>query len=137
EMACALRLFEVKSRCNLTDDAFWQTMLAVNNGNISQFRIKKKLKFIKHIQCEYCGTPRYQNATSNIRLVSRRQMAYFSIKTRLKIQYQDPIRSQELSYRANYTCRQGFGLNDNIGDIFDGTRYQELLSSNLFQDERD
>ncbi|CAI2195528.1 975_t:CDS:2, partial [Funneliformis geosporum] len=31
EMACALRLFEVKSHCNLTDDAFRQTMLAVNN----------------------------------------------------------------------------------------------------------
>jgi hypothetical protein len=58
-------------------------------------------------------------------------MAYFSIKDRLRIQYQDPKRSQELRYRANYTC------NGNIKDIFDGLRYQKLLSSNFFQDERD
>ncbi|CAI2194941.1 11515_t:CDS:2, partial [Funneliformis geosporum] len=93
EMAYALRLFEVTSRCNLIDDAFRQTMLAVNNGNISQFRIKKKLKSIEnlepiwidmcinsccaytgrykeHIQCEYCGIPRYQNAISNVDLIS-------------------------------------------------------------------
>ena len=36
-MACALRLFNVKFKCNLTDEAFWQTMLAVNGGNISQY----------------------------------------------------------------------------------------------------
>ena len=27
EMACALRLFDVKSRCNLTDKAFQQTII--------------------------------------------------------------------------------------------------------------
>ncbi|CAI2202164.1 7503_t:CDS:2, partial [Funneliformis geosporum] len=113
EMACALRLFEVKSRCNLTDDAFRQTILAVNNEPIWIDMCINSCctytgRYKKHIQCEYCGTPRYKNATSN-----------------------------ELRYCANYTCHQGFGLNGNIGNIFDGTRYQELLSSNLFQDERD
>ncbi|CAI2187568.1 17728_t:CDS:2, partial [Funneliformis geosporum] len=47
EIACALRLFEVKSHCNLIDDAFRQTMLAVNNEAYTQpVRIEKdKEKF--------------------------------------------------------------------------------------------
>ena len=64
-------------------------------------------------------------------------MAYFSIKDRLIIQYQDPTRSKELRYRANYTQRQGFSTDKKIGDIFDGSKYHELLSNGFFQDDRD
>ncbi|CAI2199972.1 17930_t:CDS:2, partial [Funneliformis geosporum] len=69
EMACALRLFEVKSHCNLTDDAFRQTMLAIDMCINSCCAYTERYK--EHIQCKYCGTPRYQNATSNIDLVSQ------------------------------------------------------------------
>src|ERR1044071_3755748 len=145
EMACALRLFDVKSRYNLTDKAFQQTMLAVNGGNISQYQVKKVLKSIvklkpiwidicinsccaytgqykDHVQCEYCEAPRFQDILANKNHISRRQMAYFSIKDRLTIQYQDPNHSKELRYHANY-------IHDNfkIEDVFDSKRYQELL----------
>lgn len=53
-------------------------------------------------------------------------MAYFSIKDRLRIQYQDSNHSQELRYYANYIC------NGNIKDIFNGLRYQKPLFSNFF-----
>lgn len=154
EMACALRLFSVKSRCNLTNEAFQQTMLAVNGGNISQYQVQKMLKSIvklkptwidmcvnsccaytgqyeNHIQCEYCKVPRFQNVSENKKRVPRCQMAYFSIKDSLMIQYQDPIRSKELRYRVNYN------RDFKIGDVFDGKRYQELLSHGFFDDERD
>jgi hypothetical protein len=155
-MACALRLFNVKSYCNLTDEAFRQTMLAVNGGDISQYQIKKVLKSIvklepiwidmcvnsccaytgqykDYVQCEYCKAPRFQDISANKNCVSRRQMAYFSIKDRLIIQYQDPIRSKELRYRANYIHHDNF----KIGDVFDSERYRELLSCGFFNDERD
>ena len=64
-------------------------------------------------------------------------MAFFSIKDRLGIQYQDPKRSKELKYHANYTSRQGFGLDGTIGDIFDSARYHSLLSNGYFKDDRD
>src|SRR5436190_12279991 len=138
-MSCALRLLDVKSHCNLTDNAFHQIMTAVSCSNISLHKAKKKLKSIVQIEpilvdmcpnsccaytgnykyyneCEECKTPRFQNGTSNH---PRCQMAYFSIKNRLMIQYQDPTRSEELKYRANYTQRQGFGSDGNIDDIFD------------------
>lgn len=157
-MACALRLFNVKSRCNLTDEAFQQTMLAVNGGNISQYQVQKVLKsivnlkpiwidmcvnsccaytgqFKDNIQCEYCKEPRFQNISENKKRISRYQMAYFSIKDSLIIQYQNPERSKELRYRANYTYNNNKDFK--IGDIFDGKRYQELLLHGFFDDERD
>ena len=130
-------------------------MLAVNGGNISQYQIKKVLKSIvklepiwidmcinsycayirrykDYIQCEYCKEPRFQDILANKNHISRCQMAYFSIKDRLTIQYQDPNHSKELRYRANY-------IHDNfkIGDVFDSERYQELLFREFFNDERD
>src|ERR1043165_7335032 len=156
-MTCALRLLDIKSCCNLTDDAFHQIMTAVIGSNVSLHKAKKKLKSIVKLEpifvdicsnsccaytgnykyyteCEYCHTPRFQNGTSNH---ARRQMAYFSIKNRLIIQYQDPICSEELEYRAKYTQRQEFGLDGKIGDIFDGMRYNELLSNGFFCNSKD
>lgn len=156
EFACALRLFEVKSRHNLTDDAFQQIMVAVNGNSFSQYQIKKTLKYIVPIEpiwidmcinsccaytgmykyyneCRICQAPRFKDRTR----VPRRQVAYFSIKDRLKIQYQDSTRSEKLRYRANYTNRPDFNLNDKIGDLFDGAKYQELLLNGFFKDDRD
>ena len=90
EMSCALRLLDVKSRCNLTDNAFHQIMTAVSCNNISLHKAKKKLKSIVQIEpilidmcpnsccaytenykyyneCEYCHTTRFQNGTSSLR----------------------------------------------------------------------
>src|SRR5436189_142417 len=64
-------------------------------------------------------------------------MAYFSIKDRLVIQYQDPKCSEELKYHANYTQYQDFGSDGKIGDIFDGIKYQELLSHGFFSNDQD
>ncbi|CAG8748408.1 12637_t:CDS:2, partial [Funneliformis caledonium] len=159
EMACVLRLFKVKSSCNLTDETFQQIMLAINGDDISQYKIKKTLKSIvkleptwidmcinsccaytkqykHHIQCDFCNEPRFHNTKSE-KCISRRQVAYFSIKDWLIIQYKDPERSNELRYRASYTYHQDFSSDGKIGDIFDGERYQKLLSNGFFQDERD
>lgn len=160
ELACALRLFRVKSCCNLTDDAFRQTMMAVNGGNVSLFQVRRTLQSIVPIEptwvdicinsccaytgkykydelCEYCYISRFQTGPSMGKRLPQRQMAFFSIKDRLKIQYQDPKGSERLKYRINYTHRQGFGSDGKIGDIFDGVRYQKLLSDGYFEDDRD
>jgi hypothetical protein len=158
-MSRALKLLDIKSRCNITDDAFHQIMLAINN-NVTLHQAKKKLKSIVKVEpilvdmcpnsccaytgnfkyyneCNYCHESRFQIEESNQKHTPRRQMAYFSIKDRLIIQYQDPKRSVELMYRANYTRHQDFGSKEKIGDIFDGKRYQKLLSYGFFCDDRD
>ncbi|CAG8565722.1 8223_t:CDS:2 [Funneliformis caledonium] len=40
ELACAIRLFRVKSHCNLTDNAFRQTMMIVNGSNVSLLQVR-------------------------------------------------------------------------------------------------
>ena len=83
KLACALRLFQVKSQCNLTNNAFHQTMVAVNGGDVSLFQVKETLESIIPIKptwvdicinsccaytgkykdnnfCEYCQTSRFQ-----------------------------------------------------------------------------
>ncbi|PKY28785.1 hypothetical protein RhiirB3_445132 [Rhizophagus irregularis] len=160
EMSCALKLLDIKSHCNITDDAFHQIMVAINN-NVTLHQAKKKLKSIVKIEsilvdmcpnsccaytgnfnkyyneCNYCHESRFQIEESNQKYTPRCQMAYFSIKDRLIIQYQDSRRSAELMYRANYTQHQDFGFKEKIGDIFDGKRYQKLLSYGFFCDDRD
>ncbi len=81
-------------------------MMAVNCDNISLYKTKQALKSMVSIKptwidicinsccaftgkyednnlCEYCQEPRFQ--TDKRKLVSRRQMAFFSIKDRLII----------------------------------------------------
>ncbi len=125
ELACALRLIEIKSRYNLIDDAFHKIILAVNHNDISFHRIKGTLKYIVLIVpiwvdmcsnscCAYTGSYKYHNEyefyyTPRFRIEglnqnhhSQCQMAYFSIKDRLLIQYQNPTQLNELRYHANY-----------------------------------
>jgi len=129
-------------------------MVAVNGGVVNLYRVKKTLKSIvpleptwvdmcinscqaytgkyqNHNECDICQTPRFHDQKH----IPRRQMAYFSITDRLKIQYQDPKRSENLRYRANYTRHQDSDIK--IGDIFDGTNYKKLVSKGFFQDDRD
>jgi len=104
KLACALRLFKVKSCCNLTDDAFWQIMIAVNSGVVNLYQVKKTLKSIVSIKptwvdmcikschaytgkykdydkCNICQTPRFREKER----IPQCQMAYFSIKDHLRI----------------------------------------------------
>ena len=121
-----MRLLEIKSRHNLTDDAFCQIIIAINCNDTSFYQTKHILKSIVPIvsiwvdmcsnsccaytgsykyydECEYCHIPRFQIDELNQKGHPQRQMAYFSIKDRLIIQYRDLTRSEELRYRANYT----------------------------------
>ena len=50
ELAIALRLFKVKIQYNLTDEAFKQTMIAVNAKSISLHLVKKTLKSFVNIE---------------------------------------------------------------------------------------
>jgi hypothetical protein len=159
ELAVALRLLKVKVKCNLTDEAFQETMIAFNNNSepISLHKVKKKLKSIVNIKpiwedmcpnsccaytgsynnlinCPICKSERYQN--NRIRQ-PRQQFAYFSIIERLTIQYGDYDRAKELRYRTDYVLRRSYRNNNQIGDIFDGTCYKELVQNGHFQDERD
>ena len=155
-MACALRLFKIKIQCNITDNAFNQIVKATNIIPISLYRIKNSFKkfvniepqwidmciysccaytglFENRMQCPHCNAPRYQADQQK----PRYQFACFSLKERLKIQYKDPNRANELRYRHMYTSRHGFGKDGKIGDVFDGKCYLDLLKKVYFQDERD
>ena len=125
-MACVLRLLEIKARHNLTDDAFCQIMIAINGNDASLYQIKNMLKSIvpimpiwvdmypnfyyvytrsykDHDECEHYYVLRFWIEKSGQKRYPQRQMAYFSIKDHLIIQYQDPTHSEELRYHASYT----------------------------------
>jgi hypothetical protein len=159
-LACALQLFEIKIRCNITDDAFNQIMKVTSNIPTSIYCVKTVLKKLVDIkpqwidmciysccaytgefenkeQCPYCNTPRYQKINHSHQKKSRYQFAYFSLKERLKIQYKNSDRADELRYRYRYTLRNNFGKDGKIEDVFDGKCYLDLLKMGYFQDERD
>jgi hypothetical protein len=95
-------------------------------------------QFENKIQCPYCNASRYQEIDHhNHQKKSRYQFACFSLKERLKIQYENPDRVDELRYRYMYTSHSGFGNNGNVGDVFDGECYLDLLRMGYFQDEHD
>jgi hypothetical protein len=146
-----LRLFEIKIRCNLTDNAFNEIMKAVCNTPISICHIKTTLKklvdiepqwvdmcintccaytgqFENKTQCPYCAAFRYQEINQNHKKKPRYQFACFSLKKRLRIQYEDSNRVDELRYRYTYMSRDGFGNDGKVGDVFDGKCYKGLAS---------
>jgi hypothetical protein len=111
-MIRALRIFEVKITCNLSDRAFYKTMEAVDCDSISLYKVKKFLKYIVPLEpkwvdmciksccafigkykdcdrCTYCKTSRYTEISKNNKTIlkSRCQAAYFSIIERFKLQY--------------------------------------------------
>ena len=64
-------------------------------------------------------------------------MAFFPLKDRFLIQYQDLNRSQALQYRYNYTSSVEYINEEGYGDIFDGKRYKELFDDGFSPDYRD
>ncbi|RIB11188.1 hypothetical protein C2G38_2004741, partial [Gigaspora rosea] len=83
-------------------------------------------------ECPVCGEERYKRSSK--KKVSLKKMAFFPLKDRFIIQYQNPNRSLELQYRANYIMNQEYLQ---YGDIFDGRRYQELVEKGHFTDYHD
>lgn len=159
-LARALQLFEIKIRCNITDDAFNQIMKITSSNPISIYCIKTVLKKLVNIkpqwidmciysccaytgefedkeQCPYCNTSRYQVINHSQQKKSCYQFAYFSLKERLKIQYKNSDRANELRYRYRYTFQNEFGKNGKIEDVFDGRCYLDLLRMEYFQNEHD
>ncbi|GBC18933.2 uncharacterized protein OCT59_015223 [Rhizophagus irregularis] len=150
----ALRFLKVKIEHNLTDEAFQETMMAFNSNPISLHTVKKQLKSIVHIEpiwidmclnsccaytesyrkltkCPVCGSERFQHKKPC------KQYSYFSLIERLTIQYRNYDRAKELRYRTNYTSQKLYKCNIQIGDVFDGDHYKELVQNGHFQDERD
>lgn len=83
-------------------------------------------------ECPTCGEKRYRGNSKR-----RKKMAFFPLKNRFIIQYQNPTRSLELQYRNNYTTSQKYLQDESYGDIFDDKRYQELVEEGHFTDYRD
>ncbi|PKC54217.1 hypothetical protein RhiirA1_331329, partial [Rhizophagus irregularis] len=130
-------------------------IMRASNISISIYQIKKTLKklvntepqwidmcinsccaytgqFENEMLCPYCNESRYDQKKK-----PRYQFACFSLIKRLKIQYENPNRANELRYRYIYTTRNGFGEDGKIGDVFDGKCYLDLLKIGYFQDEHD
>jgi Transposase family tnp2 len=82
--------------------------------------------------CKYCTEPRYYSNGK-----ARKQLPYISIIDRLKLQFKNSKRSKELLYRHKYTYNEEDFDHNDIGDIFDGLLYKELLDEGYFPDPRD
>lgn len=151
-----LRLLYVKSNFNFSEAAFNNIFKAFNKNVISLNKIKKSLGSIVGIEpkmydicvnsccafvgpdlenerrCRFCKEARYYSNGK-----ARKLLPFISIIERLKLQFQNPERSKELLYRYNYTYDNEDLDHDNIGDIFDGNIYKELLNDGYFPDQRD
>lgn len=130
-------------------------MEAFSEQNVSLYRATKKLANLVSIEpiwidccvkscCAFTGNlknlqecPICKEARYKSNLNGRKKMAFFSLKDRFLIQYQNPARSLELQYRKNYTTSQEYLQCRSYGDIFDGKRYQELVEEGHFMDYRD
>ncbi|PKC54152.1 hypothetical protein RhiirA1_477878 [Rhizophagus irregularis] len=155
ELFEGLRLLYVKSNFNFSEAAFNNIYKAFNRNKISFNKVKRKLGSIVGIEpkiydmcvnsccafvgvlenetkCKFCKEDRYYSNGK-----ARKNLPFISIIERLKLQFKNPERSKELLYRHNYTCNKGEFAHNNIGDIFDGQIYQELLNDEYFPDPRD
>jgi hypothetical protein len=144
----------VKSNFNFSEAAFNNIYKAFNRNEISFNKIKKILSSIVGIEpklydmcvnsccafvgvlenetrCRFCKEPRYYSNGK-----ARKYLPFISIIERLKLQFKNSERSKELLYRHNYTYNEEL-VHENIGDIFDGLVYKELLNEEYFPNPRD
>ena len=121
EIARGLRLLKIKVRRNITDVAFKEIVTAANSTSTSLYILTKTFRHLVSLdpiridmcinsccaftgnfktldKCIYCKAERYQKGKQ-----ARAQVAYFSIKDRFIIQYQDSTRAKQLRYHFNYT----------------------------------
>lgn len=85
--------------------------------------------------CPECKESRYK--LDETLQIPRKQAAYWSLIDSFKAQYQDKNHSEILCYRHNYTSTYEYSLGEQMGDIFDGSRYKNLVNSGFFSDYRD
>ena len=134
-----MRLLKIKTRRNITDAAFKEIVAAASDTFISLYKLTKTIKSIVSLKpiwvdmcinsccaftgdleilnkCSYCKAERYQEGGR-----PRAQMAYFSIKDRFIIQYQDSTRAKQLHY-----CSA-------IGDVFDSIQYKHLSQNMILE----
>ncbi|GES88052.1 transposase domain-containing protein [Rhizophagus clarus] len=154
----ALRLLEIKSHSNMTNNMYREIIEAFSEQHVSLYRATNKLVSLVSIdpvwidccvksccaftgnlknlqECPTCGEKRYKSNSND--QIGRKKMAYFPLKDRFVIQYQNSSRSLELQYRNNYTTSQEYLQYRSYGDVFDGGRYQELVKEGHFMDYRD
>jgi len=155
ELLEGLRLLYVKSNFNFSEAAFDNIYKAFNRNKMSFNKIKKILGSIVGIEpkiydmcvnsccafvgilenerkCKFCKEDRYYSNGK-----PRKNLPFISIIERLKLQFKNSKRSEELLYRYNYTNNIGDLVHGDIGDIFDGLIYKELLDDGYFSDPRD
>ncbi|GBC17777.2 transposase domain-containing protein [Rhizophagus irregularis DAOM 181602=DAOM 197198] len=132
ELLEGLRLLYVKSNFNFSEAAFNNIYKAFNRNKMSLNK-KKNTWFDKNERkCKFCKEDRYYSNGK-----SRKNLPFVSIIERLKLQFKNSKRSKELLYRHNYTNNIGDLVHRDIGDIFDGLIYKELLNDAYFPDPRD
>jgi hypothetical protein len=154
EIIEGLKLLHLKSLYNFTEAAYNNIIKLFANKNISLYKIKKILEEITGLipkfydmcenscicytgiyetyqSCPLCNSLRYDSKNK-----SKKVMPYLSIKKRLKIQYNNKIRAEELLYRYRYIINKEVESED-LEDIFDGNIYKDLLEKDLFSDQRD
>ena len=154
EIIEGLKLLHLKSLYNFTESAYDDIMKIFKSENVSLYKVKTYLKNTTNLVPEFydmcensciCYTGDYESYTvcpecnsprSDTRGKAKKVMPYLSIKDRLKIQFNDKNRAKELLYRYEYTINKNDD-DDNLGDIFDGKIYNELVENNLFNDKRD
>ncbi len=147
-----LKLLYLKSLYNFTESAYDDIMKIFTTNNVSLYKVKKYLKEITGLApvfydiCEnscICYTGQYefyQNCPKcdSIRLdtngKAKRVMPYLSIIDRLKIQFNNENRAEELLYCHKYITNKD---NNDLDNIFDGEIYKELVNDGLFNDKKD
>jgi Transposase family tnp2 len=148
-----LRLLTWKLNHNVTDNAFTELLPLVipdPSRRLSLYSIKKLATKISEVEtvamhccvrscvaftgphanltaCPYCNEPRFISSNR-----PRRTYNIMPIIPRLRHQFRDPKRCEQLLYRARFQqdVRE-------IQDIFDGDRYNELRDQGFFNDDRD
>ncbi|GET00069.1 transposase domain-containing protein [Rhizophagus clarus] len=154
ELLEGLRLLYVKSNFNFSKAAFNNIYKVFNRNKMSFNKIKKILGSIVGIEpkiydmcvnlccafvgvlenerkCKFCKEDRYYSNGK-----SRKNLPFISIIECLKLQFKNSKRSEELLYRYNYTNNIGDFVYGDIGDIFDGQIYKELLDDGYFPNPR-
>lgn len=154
-----LKLLEVKQKHNLTDSAFNDILNIFTNGEISLHSAKKKLaelvnlqpvfidmcinsccaftgQFVNDLLCRWCGQDRFITENQFSQNKNPRKVAsFFPLLDRFKLQFSNSQRVKALRYRNEYVTSENY--DNNIGDLFNGNLYKELVDDGYFSNEQD
>jgi hypothetical protein len=150
-----LRLLRIKNKHNFSEVAFNEILKELEIPGVTLYKLRQLLKNLIPLDptlidccinscvaftselanedhCPVCEEPRYKPDKT-----PRKCTAYWSLINSLRVQYKDKTRAETLRYRHSYTSTREYNLGDQIGDVFDGSRYKTLVSSGFFPDPRD